>query len=304
MGDRLKGKVAVVTGSGQGIGRATAVEMAREGAKLITNNRKPGTEGGDAQTTSDEITSMGGEAVPVFADVSDPADAKGIIQAAVDTFGRIDILCNIAGIDRPKMMWNMSEEEWDHVLGVHLKGTFNLTRHAAPLMKEQRYGRIINCGSEAYQGDTGHINYTAAKGGIVGLSRGIARELGTFGVTCNVFIPRASTRMVQGEEIIEGIQKRVGAGLISKEKADEMAEDTMPPEYFTSFLAFLASQEAGYINGQVFLTTPGALGLFSQPAIVIQAQYEEGPWTFEQCAHIVKDRLMVNRFNPAPKQAE
>lgn len=310
MGDRLKGKNAVVTGGGRGIGRATCLALAREGANVVVCDLGvsvdgSGTESGPADDVANECKALGVGAVANHGNVASFQDAEGMIKACVDNFGRIDTLCNIAGIDRPKMIWNMSEEEWDQVIAVHLKGTFNLTRHAAPLMREQRYGRIINCVSEAYQGGVTHLNYAAAKGGIASFSYGTARELGKYGVTCNVFVPRASTRMVQGEDVKKMIMKRVEAGLMTQEKADEMLLDTLPPENFANFIAFLASDEAAGINGQVFLTTPGALGLFSQPEIIVQERHDpnkEGPWTFEQCAAIAKEKLLVNYKNPAPPE--
>jgi len=310
MGDRLKGRNAVVTGGGRGIGKATCLALAREGANIVVCDLGGSTDGTGQETTpADEVVkeceSLGVKAVANYGNVANFADAEAMIKACVDNFGRIDILCNIAGIDKPKMIWNMSEEEWDAVIAVHLKGTFNLTRHAAPLMREQRYGRIINCVSEAYQGGVTHLNYAAAKGGIASFSYGTARELGKYGVTCNVFVPRASTRMVQGEDVKKMIQKRVESGLMTQEKADEMMLDTLPPENFVDFIAFLASDEAKDINGQVFLTTPGALGLFSQPEIVLQERHnpnEEGAWTFDQCADIAKAKLLVNYKNPAPEQ--
>lgn len=311
VGKRLAGRNAVVTGGGRGIGRAVCLALAQEGANVVVCDLGVTVAGAKEQSSpADEVVEeckkLGVKAIANYGDVSKFKDAEAMIKACVDNFGRIDILCNIAGIDRPKMIWNMSEEEWDQVIAVHLKGTFNLTRHAAPLMREQRYGRIINCVSEAYQGGVSHINYAAAKGGIASFSYGTARELGRYGVTCNVFVPRASTRMVQGEEVMKMIQKRVEAGLMTQEKADEMKMDTMPPEYFANFIAFLASEEAGWINGQVFLTTPGALGLFSQPEIILQVRHDpnkEGVWTIEQCAQITKEKLLVKYKNPAPPEA-
>ena len=150
MGDRLKDRVAIVTGSGQGIGRAIAVALAEEGAMVVTNNRRPDTPGGDAETTAKQITDMGGQAVPFFGSVSDFELAGKLIQAAVDKFGRLDILVNNAGTDRPHMVWNMTEEEWDICVDSFLKGTFNCTRFACGVMREQKWGRIMNTTSTAW----------------------------------------------------------------------------------------------------------------------------------------------------------
>src|ERR1035437_1383500 len=133
MGNRLKDRVAIVTGSGQGIGKAIAIGLAAEGAKVITNNRSAGTKGGDAETVAKEIIALGGQAVPFYGDVSKFADAEKIVQTAKEKFGRIDIVINNAGADRPHMVWNMTEEEWDTCVDSFLKGSFNTIRFASPL---------------------------------------------------------------------------------------------------------------------------------------------------------------------------
>src|SRR4030042_4335584 len=178
MGDRLKDRVAIVTGSGQGIGRAIAIALAKEGAKVVTNNRRPDTSGGDAEATARQIADMGGEAISFFGSVSDFEVAGKLVQTAVDKFGRLDILVNNAGADRPHMVWNMTEEEWDTCVDSFLKGTFNCIRFASALMREQKWGRIINTTSTAWLGTVGHCNYGAAQAGLVGLTRAVARELG------------------------------------------------------------------------------------------------------------------------------
>jgi len=183
VGERLKGKNAVVTGGGRGIGRAVALALAEEGANIVVCDlggtmEGAGTDTSPADATANECRQLGVKAVPNYGDVSDFSTAEEIVQTCVNSFGKIDIVCNIAGILRPRMIFNMSEEEWDRVLAVHLKGTWNLCRHACVLMRQQRYGRMINCTSEAYAGTVGHTNYGAAKGGIVSLTYAIAREMG------------------------------------------------------------------------------------------------------------------------------
>ena len=158
MGELLKDRVAIITGSGQGIGKAIAVAMAAEGAKIITNNRRAGTKGGDAETAAQEIKELGGQAVPFYGSVSDFAVAEQIVQTAIDSFGRIDIIVNNAGADAPKMVWNMTEEDWDICIDSFLKGSFNYIRHACVIMREQRWGRIINTTSTAWLGAVGHCN--------------------------------------------------------------------------------------------------------------------------------------------------
>ena len=163
MADRLKGKNAVVTGAGSGIGKAVAIALATEGANVVACDLGGATDGTGAGTsladeTVAECKKIGVQAIPQYGSVADWNAAEAMIKACVDNFGRIDILVNVAGIDRARMMWNLSEEDWDIVLGVHLKGTFNMMRHAAPLMREQRYGRIVNTVSEAFVGTVGHVN--------------------------------------------------------------------------------------------------------------------------------------------------
>jgi NAD(P)-dependent dehydrogenase (short-subunit alcohol dehydrogenase family) len=312
MAQRLKGRNAVVSGAGRGIGRAVALALAEEGANVVVCDiggatDGTGTDNSPANEVVNECQKFGVKAVPYYGSVADFKAAGEMIKSCVDNFGRVDIVCNIAGIDKPKMIWNMSEEEWDMVIAVHLKGTFNLTRHAVPLMKEQKYGRIINTVSEAYQGGPSHLNYAAAKGGIASFTYGTAREMGKFGVTCNAFIPRAGTRLTAGPGVMEGLQKRLKAGLITQAKLDEMAKGMAPPEYFASLIAYLASDAAANINGQIFLAAANVIGIFSQPQIMIQVSRDwekQGRWTFDEVAKQVPEKLLVGYVNPAPREAE
>jgi 3-oxoacyl-[acyl-carrier protein] reductase len=298
----LEGKVAVVTGSGQGIGKAIAVAMAQEGAKVITNNRRPGTEGGDAETTAKEIRDAGGEAVAVFADIAKFDDAQRLIQAAVDNFGKLDILANCAGADAPRMIWNMSEEEWDRCIDSFLKGTFNCTRFAAALMREQRGGRIINMSSDAWLGTVGHANYGAAKAGIVGFTRAVARELGRYGITCNALCPEAATRFTLAPEVVAGFKKRYESGLITKERLDELL-GVPPPEYVAPIVIYLASDRSGDINGQVLRASGGEITLFSEPIRVKSIFKSEGIWTQEELSDLIPRTLAAGLVNPAPPEA-
>ena len=298
----LEGKVAVVTGSGQGIGKAIAVAMAQEGAKVITNNRRPGTEGGDAETTAKEIGDAGGEAVAVFADIAKFDDAQRLIQAAVDNFGKLDILANCAGADAPRMIWNMSEEEWDRCIDSFLKRTFTCTRFAAALMREQRGGRIINMSSDAWLGTVGHANYGAAKAGIVGFTRAVARELGRYGITCNALCPEAATRFTLAPEVVAGFKKRYESGLITKERLDELL-GVPPPEYVAPIVIYLASDRSGDINGQVLRASGGEITLFSEPIRAKSIFKSEGIWTQEELSDLIPRTLAAGLVNPAPLEA-
>lgn len=303
MGDRLKGRVAAVTGSGQGIGKAVAVALAQEGAKVVTNNRKPGTSGGDAETAAKEIRDLGGQAVPFFGSVSDFDVAQKLIQTAVDNFGRIDIVVNNAGADAPKMVWNMAEEDWDRCVDSFLKGSFNCIRHAAGLMRAQKWGRIINTTSTAWLGTVGHCNYGAAKAGLVGLTRAVAREMGRYGVTCNAYAPTAGTRFTLSEEIVAGFKKRFEAGLMTKERYEELTNPP-GPETVAPFVVYLCTDEAANINGQVFDVTGGNIAIYSEPVKKKSIIKEEGFWTLEELIDMVPKVLLEGYQNPAPPQPD
>jgi NAD(P)-dependent dehydrogenase (short-subunit alcohol dehydrogenase family) len=311
MGDRLKGRNAVVTGAGRGIGKAVALALAEEGANVVVCDLGvavdgSGTDQSPAGQTVAECQKFGVKAIAQFGNVSSFNDAGAAVKACVDSFGKIDILCNIAGIDKPKMIWNMSEEEWDQVVGVHLKGTFNFIRHAAPLMREQKYGRIINCTSEAWLGGVTHLNYGAAKGGITTLTWGTAQELGPSGVTVNAICPRARTRMTDDPKVREMVVKRVEKGLMDPSVLTRMDREMVDPSAFAKIVVFLASDSAAQINGQVFLTTALTVARYSKPEPVAQVENpSEGPWMLEQIeAAFSTDKLLKGYVNPAPPKPD
>ena len=299
MSDRLKNKVALVTGSGQGIGKAVAIALAKEGAKVVTNNRRPGTSGGDAETVAEEIRAAGGQAVAFFGSVSEFDEAQKSIQTAIDNFGRIDIIVNNAGADAPKMVWNMAEEEWDLCVDSFLKGSFNCIRHASGLMREQKWGRIINTTSSAWLGTVGHCNYGAAKAGIVGLTRAVAREMGRYGVTCNVYAPTAATRLTLSEDIVAGFKKRFEAGLMTKERYEEFTNPP-GPETVAPFVVYLCTDEAANINGQVFDVTGNNIAIYSEPVKKKSISKPEGLWTVEELTDMIPRILLEDYHNPAP----
>ena len=238
----LENKVAVVTGSGRGVGRGIALALAREGAKVVINDVGCEVDGrGTAQDPAtqvvNEIKAMGREAVANYDSVAAFSGAENIVKTAIDRFGRIDILVNNAGIVRDRSIAKMSEEDFDAVIAVHLKGTFNCGRHAIPHMREQGFGRIINITSSAgLRGNFGQSNYGAAKAGIMGLTLVWAVELGKYGITVNAMAPAGLTRMVGTIPGMEG-----------KEPPPEMN-----PELNGPMVAFLASEKAAHVNGQIF----------------------------------------------------
>jgi len=298
MGDRLKDRVAVVTGAGRGIGRAIALAMAREGAKVVVNDPGVNVDGtgfdqGPADQVVEEIRSGGGEAVASYESVADFEAAGRIIGKAVEAFGRIDILVNNAGILRDRMVFNMTEEEWDAVIAVHLKGTFNCTRHASVLMRQQRFGRIINVSSiSGLRGNSGQANYGAAKAGIAGFTRVVARDLGRYGVTCNAIAPGAITRMTAGLA-----ELRAQRGAPPEPSMPRLVE--MTPEHVAPLVVYLASDEAWNINGKIFHVAGGYISLAFEELPRHQIT-KDGMWTIEELADLVPRFLMQDVPNPAP----
>ncbi|MGG0177201.1 SDR family NAD(P)-dependent oxidoreductase [Gottfriedia acidiceleris] len=271
----LNGKVAIVTGSGRGIGKAIALLLAQEGAKVVVNDLGTGVDGQGqdvnvADEVVNEIKAFGGEAAANYDSVAELQSAEKIIRTAIDHFGKIDIVVNNAGILRDRMLFKMSEEEWDAVINVHLKGTFNMTRAAAPYFKEQSSGRFINFTSTSgLIGNLGQANYAAAKLGIVGLTKSTALDMNRYQVTANTVAPFAWSRMIGAIPTeTEAQKKRV-------EKVKQMSPDHIAP-----LVAYLASDAAAEISGQIFCVRGKEILLFSQPRPVRSAVNNDG-WTVE-----------------------
>jgi NAD(P)-dependent dehydrogenase (short-subunit alcohol dehydrogenase family) len=263
----LDGRVAVVTGSGRGIGREFALCLAREGARVVINDvgvslDGRGSDEDPAAQVCKEIEAGGGQAVPSYDSVSDFDAARRIVETALDAFGQLDILVNNAGIVRDRSLLKMAEEDFDAVVAVHLKGSFNCARHAAPVMKEAGYGRIINITSSAgLRGNFGQTNYGAAKAGLMGLTFIWALELGKYGITVNAVAPAGATRMT--------------AALF--ERTGGEAPPEQDPALNAPLVAFLASERAAHVNGQILGRTDYAYTIFQHPKQVAW-MWRDGGW--------------------------
>jgi len=248
---RLEGKAAVVTGGGRGIGRAICLAYAKEGADVIVNyasQDKP------AQEVVEMIEKMGRKAVAVKGNVALKADVDKIINTCVDQFGKIDILVNNAGVSKPNMLYKMTEDQWDEVIDIQLKGPFLCTQAASKYMMERKYGRIINVTSSAgLWGTKGQINYSAAKGGVVALTKSAARELAGHGITVNVVQPG-----YVGTEMFDKVKSdpKLMAIYTGRVLLGRFAE----PEEVAPTFVFLASDEGSYITGQL-ICVDGGLGM-------------------------------------------
>jgi NAD(P)-dependent dehydrogenase (short-subunit alcohol dehydrogenase family) len=270
----LAGKVIIVTGAGGGVGRGIALELAREGARVVVNDlggtvTGSGADGSAAQRVVDEIKASGGEAVASSDSVAGFEAGARIVQTALDAFGRIDGVVNNAGILRDTIFHKMSEQDFDSVLAVHLKGSFNLARHAAPYLKEQNGGAFVHMTSTSgLIGNFGQANYCAAKMGIVGLSKAIALDMARFKVRSNCIAPFAFTRMV-GSIPTDTPEQQARMRVIERLKAEKIAP----------FVAALMSDDAADITGQIFGVRNNEIYLFTQPRPFRTAHTDEPGWT-------------------------
>jgi 3-oxoacyl-[acyl-carrier protein] reductase len=275
----LDGKVAVVTGAARGLGRVEALELARHGARVVVNDLGTAGDGsgrdeGPARAVVDEIKAMGGEAVPHFGDVAVWADAQSLIGTAIEHFGDLHILMNNAGFCRDRMIFNMSEEDFDSVIRVHVKGHFCTMRFASVHWRERAkaaggpvYARIINTSSEAFIfGSPGQPNYAAAKAGIVALTMAAAQSLQKYGVTANAIMPRARTRMNDSGTLAEMFAK------------PEEGFDTFAPENVAPLVVYLASPEAANVSGQVVIVYGKHLTVVGAPSVDTRFETDV-PWT-------------------------
>ncbi|WP_339215860.1 SDR family NAD(P)-dependent oxidoreductase [Solibacillus sp. FSL W8-0372] len=272
--------MAIVTGSGRGIGRDIALLLAKEGAKVVINDLGGGSDGkGNDSKIADEVVQeileLGGEAVANYDSVADYESASNIIDTALSRFGRLDIVVNNAGILRDRMLFKMSEAEWDAVIAVHLKGSFNMTRAAAPYFKEQKSGRFIHFTSTSgLIGNVGQANYSAAKLGIVGLSKSTALDMARYNVTSNAIAPFAWSRLI---------------GTIPAETDDEKLRverlKQLSPAHIAPLVGFLSSDEAADVSGQIFGVRGKEIMVFSQPRPVRSVFNADG-WSVDSLSAI------------------
>lgn len=301
-------KTVVVTGGGRGIGREVALAFAQEGANVVVvdpgvDRGGRGTDASVAQQVADEIQQQGGHALAQTGSVADFGQAGAMIEETLRTFGHLDVLINCAGVLRERMVWNLSDDDWNTVIGVHLNGTFNMTHHAAVHMREQQYGRIINFASDAWRGSVGQSNYGAAKGGIVSFTYATARELGKYGVTVNAVCPAAATRMTLDEGVKQGMRKRLEAGLITQEQYEHLT-DIPGPEFVPPIVLYLATDAAADINGQVFHAEKGHIGIYAQPeeTHILYKTSDEGRFGLDELKQLVPQMLLTGYVNPAPRR--
>lgn len=273
----LSGRVAIVTGAGRGIGRSVAVLLARQGAAVVVNDLGAALDGsGSDQSTAQQVVSeivdAGGKAIADGADVSDHQAAEGLVRGAIENFGRLDIVVNVAGILRDRMVFNMAEQEWDDVVRVHLKGAFNTTKFAAAhwrsLRDESAQKRIINFTSvSGLHGAPGQPNYAAAKMGVVGLTYSSARALAKYGVTVNAISPGAATRMTDSVPD-------------DRRRARTAAPDERSPDNVAPIVAYLASERSSWINGRIVHAAGYEVTLYNNPEPLIRL-VGAAPWDID-----------------------
>ncbi len=311
MGDRLEGRVVIVTGSGRGIGAEVAKWMAADGASVVINDigtLLDGTGGSDApaEITAQAVRDAGGTAVVSLDSVAEYESAGRIVQTAIDNFGRVDAVCHVAGILRDRMVFNMTEAEWDSVLRVHLYGAFNMVRNCVPHMIRQKYGRIVLFSSGSGLGASGQTNYAAAKEGMVGFARSLAKDLAPHGITVNAVYPGGATRMTESiPESTTQLRQQQRAQIQSQESSEDEVQGAPPeardPANNAPKAVYLCSEAAGNITGQVIGISGWQASVYS-PRHVINSIHKNGRWTLDELDRLVPISLGADLPNPVPVQ--
>ena len=324
MAGLLEGKVIAMTGAGRGIGRECALLAASEGARIVVNDPGvnpdgSGNDDGPAAQVAEEIKKMGGEAVANFADVSSMEGGESVIRSALDTFGKLDGLINLAAILRDRMVFNLTEQEWDDVIRVDLKGHFTTIKPAAVVFRQQRSGRIVNYSSvSGLGGNSGQANYGAAKAGVGGLTRVVARDLGRYGVTTNCIAPGAATRLTATvPDSAREIRARQGIAGGGPATAAPSAADAAAiaaaaahtarmrqPDMVAPMTIYLLLDEAWNINGRIFQVSGGHVGLLQDMYPPFRNIYKNDIWTLNELRTVVPAQLMNGITNPAPPPAD
>jgi len=295
--EMLKDKVAIVTGAGRGIGRAIAMLMAQQGAKVVANDvgaslDGSGSDNGPARQVADEIRKAGGQAIASTLTITEPKNADKIVKAALDAFGRVDILVNNAGILRDRIFHKMSWSDWSDVIAVHLHGSFNMSRAVAGPFREQSSGAYVHMTSTSgLIGNFGQANYMAAKLGIVGLSRGIAIDMARFNVRSNCIAPFAWSRMIGSIPAETEVEKK------RVESLQQMTPETIAP-----LAVYLSSDGANGVSGQIFSVRNNEIFLFNQPRPIRTIHRSDG-WTTAQLDAQLKGAF-AGSFTPLDRSAD
>lgn len=299
MPQHLEGRTAIVTGAGRGIGRGIAMALAAQGASVVVNDFGGSVEGEGrdttvAQSVVDEITNAGGTAIANGADVSDHREAEDLVRQALNEFGVLDILVNVAGILRERMIFNMTEQEWDDVIRVHLKGTYNTTHFASIHWRQRReYGRLINFSSTAgINGSAGQPNYAAAKAGLIGFTKSCANALARYNVTANAIAPGAATRMTD-----RGLRNAADMrrGIAESESSEGSERD---PANVAPVVVYLCSEEGGNISGRTIGASGYQISLYSDMFVERQI-FSDGPWDIDKLFERAPDTLFKGLTAPS-----
>ena len=313
MGNRLDGRVVIVTGSGRGIGAEVAKWMAADGASVVVNDLGGSLDGmgsaeAPAEVTAQAIRDAGGTAVANFDSVAEYETAGRVVQTAIDNYGRVDAVCHVAGILRDRMVFNMTEAEWDAVLQVHLYGAFNMVRHCVPHMIDQKYGRIVLFSSGSGLGASGQANYAAAKEGMVGFARSLSKDLAPHGITVNAVYPGGATRMTESiPESTTQLRQQQRTQAAPQQTQSQGPPIQGPPEARdpgnnAPKAVYLCTEAAGNITGQVVGVSGWQATLYS-PRHVTRSIHKNGRWTLDELDDLIPIAIGADLVNPVPPQA-